>query len=234
LGKYLCLRSNNLLAANSKIAIQSLVDEGESQEIYYHLKNVVNTDFYTIDKVSYKNVPQILCIGRISSEKRMDRAIKILSDLKRRGTEFTALIVGNGPLYERIKKEAFRAGLEEDRLMIKSAVDNPLKLYHSSDILLLTSDYEGVPNVIMEAASCGKPCVATCVGGVPEIVKHMETGILCPRENIDALAEALKVLIEDSSMRKRLGGNAASFVRRNHSLHILPGMLSELYSRVLK
>ena len=102
--------------------------------------------------------------------------------------------------------------------------------YREAEILVVTSDWEGTPNVVLEASASGLPVVATRVGGVPEVVKEGETGFLCDREDTDGLVSAVSKLVADDDLRRRMGEQGRRFVQENHSLERLGKSLAELYT----
>ena len=106
-------------------------------------------------------------------------------------------------------------------------------VYHQAAICVLTSDFEGTPNVLLEAMASGLPVVATRVGGVPGIVRHGETGFLLDPDDLDGLTAALVELVRNSQLRTGMGRRARTYVEENQSLHRLPVYLSELYQKAL-
>jgi glycosyltransferase involved in cell wall biosynthesis len=104
-------------------------------------------------------------------------------------------------------------------------------LLAESDVLVLSSDHEGTPNVLLEAACAGLPVVATAVGGVPDIVGDGTTGILVPPDDPAALASALARLAGDPKLRRRMGDAARLRVLADHGANRLPGDLAALYAR---
>jgi glycosyltransferase involved in cell wall biosynthesis len=85
------------------------------------------------------------------------------------------------------------------------------------DIVVLSTHYEGLPLVLLEAMACGKPVVATAVDGVPEVVTHDETGLLFPHADDELLASQLLALARDPNRAARLGMRAQSFVETDFS-----------------
>src|SRR5206468_4261129 len=96
--------------------------------------------------------------------------------------------------------ECGRYGLLPSRLGGRGAVSNMLPVYREADALVLTSDYEGTPNVVLEAMACGLPVIATRVGDVPEIVRHGETGFLVEPSDTEAIAERLVDMLRDRAL----------------------------------
>ncbi|MGW4379079.1 glycosyltransferase [Kitasatospora sp. NPDC004531] len=130
--------------------------------------------------------PLIAWVGALSPEKRPDVALAAHAELP--DTVHLAL-AGEGPLRERL---AAAAG---PRTHLLGPLADPAPLYRAADLLLLTSDSEGVPGVLIEAALTALPAVATDVGWVSDVVRHGETGLLTPPDNPTATAEALHTLL---------------------------------------
>jgi glycosyltransferase involved in cell wall biosynthesis len=107
------------------------------------------------------------------------------------------------------------------------------KIYKIADILVLTSEREGTPNVVMEAMATGLPVISTNVGGIPDIVYDSETGFLIEPGDIDSLVSKLMLLMEDTSLRQKIGTKARKFIVENHSLEMLPSILFKFYSSIL-
>ena len=120
-------------------------------------------------------------------------------------------------------------GLTPGVVTFLPAVADTPPLYRDADIVVLTSDCEGTPNVVLEAMASGLPVVATAVGGVPEVVVEDETGFLCPASSEDLLVDRLLRLIHDESLRKAMGERGREHVESRFSPAILPGCLEEFY-----
>ncbi|MEV4560327.1 glycosyltransferase [Kitasatospora sp. NPDC049285] len=125
-------------------------------------------------------------VGALSGEKRPDLALAVHAGLT--GDVHLAL-AGEGPL-----RASVAAGAGE-RVHVLGRLADPAALYRAADALLLTSDSEGVPGVLIEAALAGVPAVATDVGWVSDVVRDGETGFLAPRGDAAALTAALQKLL---------------------------------------
>jgi glycosyltransferase involved in cell wall biosynthesis len=106
-------------------------------------------------------------------------------------------------------------------------------LYSRADILMLTSDWEGTPNVLLEAMATGLPVLATAVGGVPLVVRDGETGYLVDVADENRLGERLHELASDRGLRLRLGAEGTRFVEEHYSLASLPRSLAAIYGKIL-
>ena len=106
-------------------------------------------------------------------------------------------------------------------------------VYHESAVCVLTSDFEGTPNVLLEAMASGLPVVATRVGGVPGIVRHEETGFLLEPDNLEGFVAALAELAKNPELRMKMGRHARVQMEQHQSLQRLPAYLSGLYQLAL-
>ena len=106
--------------------------------------------------------------------------------------------------------------------------------YQKSDILAVPSVYESFGLIYLEAMNYGKPVIGCVVGGVPEVVKNQETGILINPSNTGELVEALIRLIKDADLREKMGKNAARLVAEKFSYQKMAGDTETLYRRVIK
>ena len=147
---------------------------------------------------------RILTVGRLTEQKDHSTLIEAVQELTTGGVPCKMKIIGEGPLMGSLKAQA--APLD-DRVRFAGMLDRTgvEREYRAADIFVLSSKWEGCPNVILEAMAFGLPVVATRVGGVPELVEDDKTGILIRPSDPHALADALKRLITDTDLRITLG-----------------------------
>ena len=105
-------------------------------------------------------------------------------------------------------------------------------VWAKSHIAVLPSYREGLPKSLLEAAACGRPMVATDVPGCREIVRHGETGLLCPQGEPGALADAIEMLAKDREQRRSLGAAARLDVEQRLSAAVIGSAISDLYGRL--
>jgi glycosyltransferase involved in cell wall biosynthesis len=179
----------------------------------------------------------LLSAARIVPEKRFDRFISAVGRLRQKcEVDLRAWIAGpaqDSCLRQELEAQASWLGLLPGRLQFLGAVSRMDPLYQQADICVLTSDFEGTPNVLMEAMASGLPVVATRVGGVPEIVSHGKTGFVVDRDDAEGLLAALQKLALNPELRLQMGQRAREYVETNHSLDRLPTFLDELYEWAL-
>ena len=110
-----------------------------------------------------------------------------------------------------LERQVVALGLE-GRVRLHGTELDPRPMYCAFDLVAQSSMSEGLPNVLLEAASAGRPVVATAAGGSGEIVIDGETGLLVPTEDLHALVAALRHAIEDPDLRRRIGAAARAHV----------------------
>jgi glycosyltransferase involved in cell wall biosynthesis len=140
--------------------------------------------------------------------------------------------VGSGPVLPELQSRAMQAGIFEDCIW-EPATAKIAKWLRNFDIFVLPSLSEALSNSLMEAMACGCPVIASDVGGNPELVRDGERGILFEPRNVDSLAEALRRMIEDPSLRNTLGSNGEQFIRHGFSRAASANRMAEIYDALL-
>ena len=148
----------------------------------------------------------VLCVARLAAQKGLDvllSAVKLLAD---GGTDVQLVLVGDGPMRDRLTRRAERLGIK-GRVVLEGAVgqDEMAAYYAGADVFCLPSFAEGVPVVLMEAMASGRAVVATRVAGVPELVEDGVSGLLVAPGNAEELAAALQRLASSPEERESMG-----------------------------
>ncbi len=176
----------------------------------------------------------IVCVARHVAVKNLGLLLDACALLRNRGVPFRCTMIGDGPLHDELK--AKRAALKlDDVVEMPGAADQDevLRAWQQADIGVLTSENEGMPVCLMEAAACGVPVVATRVGGVPELVAHGVTGMLTAPGNVIAFADALEILLGNAAFRAHLGAAARARAVERFSVSQQVDALMEMWSKVL-
>jgi glycosyltransferase involved in cell wall biosynthesis len=142
------------------------------------------------DSVTLPGSPALLAVGRLSRQKGFDLLLPAFARLLRDATRAHLTIVGTGPDEDALRRQAGELGLGE-RVTFRGFVQNPYPLMRAADLYVLSSRYEGFPNVALEALACGTPIVATACPGVEALVLPGVNGWLAPIEDVAGFAEAL-------------------------------------------
>lgn len=157
---------------------------------------------------------KVVVVGRLVPWKRVDAVVDAIRDLSCVGL----VIVGDGPERGRLESEVERLGMR-DRVYFAGATSTAraAALMAACDVFVLGSTYEGLPHTLLEAMALGLPVVATAVGGVPEVVRNGDDGVLIDFEP-QSLREALARLFADPGLRGRLGRGAQMSVTTRFSM----------------
>jgi glycosyltransferase involved in cell wall biosynthesis len=231
------LRAPRVIAANSALGVRNACRLGVPAPRCFLLPNVVDTERFrraARNGEGHRGPVRLLAVGRLVEQKRMDRFLRLLAQLRTNASvPVTGVIAGQGPLRESLERQAEGLGLRPDGVTFLGAVADLVPCYHAADLLVLASDWEGTPNVVLEAAACGLPAVVTDAGGAADVVREGETGFVRHPEDEAGLAEAARRLVEDAALRQRLGGAARAFIESRHSEKRLPEWLAALYEKAL-
>jgi glycosyltransferase involved in cell wall biosynthesis len=147
----------------------------------------------------------LVFVGRLTEQK----ALPVLLEALRRVEQATLVLVGDGPERERLVALAARLGVAERTRFVGSLPrEDALRYLAGAAVAVLSSSWENLPHSAVEALSVGTPVVSTAVGGVPEVVHDRENGLLVPPEDPEALAAALREVLEDDDLRRRLAAAA--------------------------
>jgi len=151
--------------------------------------------------------PFIVAAGRLVPQKGFDLLIRAFAARAER--LLSLVIVGEGP--ERSALEALSRRLNlEGRVHFPGFVENPWSYFARAAAFVCSSRWEGFGNVIIEAMACGVPVVSTdCDYGPREILRHGESGLLVPVENVEALASAIRAVVDDRQLAQTLAAGAA-------------------------
>jgi glycosyltransferase involved in cell wall biosynthesis len=171
-------------------------------------------------------------VGRIVPIKRVDLLLRAFASACTAGAPAHLAIVGDGetrPEYERLAGE-LGAGAAVSFLGYRR--DLP-EIAAAADAAILSSDNEGTPVWLIEAAAAGRPAIATDVGGTPDVVTP-ETGILVPADDEASLAGAITRLADDPELRQGMGERARAHVLSRYSVDRLIDDIDALYRRLLE
>ena len=134
----------------------------------------------------------ILCVGNLVSVKGHSYLIDAMQIVTRKRDDVILIIVGSGFLMKKLQKKAMELGLNGKILFIGEKKHEEIPIWmNACDVLVLPSLNEGFPTVIPEAMACGKPVIATYVGGVPEAISSSELGTLVAPKDPEALSQAI-------------------------------------------
>ena len=178
-----------------------------------------------------RDVPVVGSVGMLRPEKRFDVLVRAAAELVARRPEARVLIVGDGT--ERARLEALVAELGlSDSVRLLGARDDVPDVLAALDVAVTCSDFEGTPLSVLEYMEAALPVVATRVGGLAHLLEDGVHGLLVPRRNPAALAEALDVLLGDPARRRAMGAAGRERRRAEFDLDVMVARVEELYERL--
>ncbi len=179
--------------------------------------------------------PLILFAGRLAEQKSVDTLLAALDLLQHVRPDVRTLIVGEGPLRSRLEEmaRAFRL-FEGKKVRFLGHRDDVPRLLAASDLLVLPSLYEGLPNVVLEAMRFRKPVVATAAPGTTEVVADGVTGLLVPLRDPVNLTRALRRVIEEDGLARRLGEAGRARVEAEFGVGLMIERFAALYEQLAR
>ena len=179
----------------------------------------------------------LLFVGRISTGKGLHILIKSLQYLKK---NVRLVIIGPQDwdvnyyrnILKMIEKEN-RKGNHEIKYLGALEPFELVEWYQKATLFILPSFIEGFPVTILEALACETPVIATPVGGIPEIIRNGETGILIRQNTPAYIAKAIQYLLENRDVRLRMGRKGREYVVRKHSLENVCKKLHAIYKQLI-
>ncbi|MFI5456417.1 MAG: glycosyltransferase [Isosphaerales bacterium] len=177
--------------------------------------------------------PLVLFAGRLAEQKRVDDLLKALDLLQHVQPDLRTLIAGDGPLRDQLEERAQAYHLD-GRVRFLGHRDDLPRLLAAADLVVLPSAYEGLPNVVLEAMRFRKPVVATAAPGTTEAVIDGQTGLLIPVGNVQLLARAIRDIVRDPVMARRLGEAGRARVEAHFRADTMVAQFAELYENLAR
>lgn len=189
---------------------------------------------YKPKKLNFKK-PIVMFPSRIMLHKGVFEFVKAAKMLKKKKTEARFVLVGDlekeNP--SKIKKNLIMNWVKENLVEYWGFKTNMPKILNLATIVVLPSYREGFPKVLMEAAACGRPSIATDVPGCKDAVIHNQTGVLVPVRNYKILAIEIKRLLNNKSKIKKMGLNSRKYALKNFNINTIVNLHLEIYRKIL-
>ncbi len=172
----------------------------------------------------YPGKKVLFAAGRLSDQKGFEYLIDAAARMRGQRDDFVVLIAGKGREEAALRQRIADKGLQEVVHLLGFREDTE-SLTRGADLFVLSSLYEGMPNVVMEAMAVGKAVVATDVNGVRELMLDGESGLIVPPRDSAALAGAILRVLDDPPLLEKMGQTGLEHVRRHFTI---PGMVKKL------
>jgi glycosyltransferase involved in cell wall biosynthesis len=176
------------------------------------------------------DAPLVTTIGRLNAQKGHETLIAAAAAVVASAARARFLIAGDGDLLEPLQAQATTLGIRSAFVFAGHRRDIP-ELLAATDVLCISSNYEGTPLVLFEAMAAGKAIVSTAVDGCREVIQDRRTGLLVPPRDKDALGAALSKVIGDGALRGRLG-EAARVASSKYDIRECMRLMQQIYDDV--
>jgi glycosyltransferase involved in cell wall biosynthesis len=183
-------------------------------------------DRQELERLAGRDRPVVLNVGRLVSQKNQRLAIRALALVP----DAALVVVGTGPLHGELLREAQAAGVVE-RVAFAGAREDARRLLGAADALVVTSRWEGLPLVALEALAAGVPVVATAVRGVTELLDDGTNALLARPDDASNVATALRRVLGDPALTTRLA-EAGRILVQSHTEAAMTRRYLELYEQV--
>jgi glycosyltransferase involved in cell wall biosynthesis len=217
-----------LRAENVSPAKMAVIHNGIDSEVFFPASTCDDHGGSSVD-----DRPRVVgCVAFLTQRKGINYLIAAFRQVVDRYPQACLQIVGDGEERPALQRQIAALGLERRVTLLGNQTGIP-RLMNGFDIFVLPSVWEPFGLVIAEAMACGKPVVATNVGGIPEIVEHNRTGILVPPAAVAPLAIALEVLLEDGRLRTEMGRAGRQRFLEQFDARIMAARYQALYDSLL-
>lgn len=224
------LKNSDFITVTGVKSKEILIGKGVENDRIFILPNVINMDKYTYNGASKKEY-DISFIGRLTYVKRLDIFFRIISELVKSFPELKMAIIGDGEELDKSKLLVSDLSLDGnvEFLGFRKDING---LLNKTKVLLLTSESEGMPSVIIEALACGVPVVSSNVGDIEDIIQDGENGFLIDRfDNVNDYIDKITKLLSDKKVYKKMSEESLK-VRNIHSVENASRIWEEIFSKV--
>lgn len=203
------IKRNRLLQTLKQSDLLITLTDGDKEcwkKYITNVRKVINPVTRYVDDIgnATRKKGRIICAGRLHAQKRYDRLISAFSLIAGKYPDWYIDIYGKGSLQSELERQITATGLE-GRVVIHAPSDDIYSEYLQSELFVLSSDYEGLPLVLLEAMACGVPSIATdCPFGPSEVIEDNVTGFLCQMDVKD-LADKMEWMISHEQERREMG-----------------------------
>lgn len=180
------------------------------------------------------DAPTVSIVGRLRAQKNHPLFIRAAALVSKQAPDARFLVVGDGDGDEqqRLESLADSLGVRDKVLFLGSRSDIP-DILAATDVMALTSHYEGVANSLLEAMCVGLPVVSTAYAGVEELVTHGHDGLIAPLGDAERWAEHVTQLLVDAALRRKMGENGRRTIESRFSMEAMGRNLLGVYESAL-
>lgn len=201
------------------------------------IPNILDTNHFKPIKKEHSNYFNILHVGRFERAKGIETLIETFILIAKKYSDIYLTCVGNprGPSLEKCQHRLLKEGLNERVVFTGYITYDELPAYYSQcDLVVVPSEiYESFSYTVAQGMACGKPVIASNIGGIPETINNGKAGILFEPGNIGDLTEKIEFLYHNGHKRKTIAKKARKHVLENYSIEILGPRYMSYYKSLI-
>ncbi len=172
-------------------------------------------------------------MGRLMPEKSFDQLIEVTGTLIERGLDVELWIAGDGPRLDQLNKLVEDKNLP-NRVRLLGFVEDTREFYEAIDMYALSSQREGLPNVILEAAAMRLPILSTRVAGIPKMLTHGDNALLCDIGDTECMVSSIERIYRDRTLRTALSESARQLIEAKYSFRHRMDRIAAIYHQLLQ
>jgi len=226
-GQRVAYRTAHAVVANSTACAEHLKGEGVPEECVRLIRNGVDTAAFAAPRPR-RALRRIVTVANLRTEKGHDVLVDAAAHVLARYPDAEFHIAGSGPRASLIAARVANRGISARFHLLGECADVP-RLLADSDIFVLPSHSEGLPNAVMEAMAAGLPVVATRVGGIPELITSGVTGTIVPPNDPERMAAAVLHLMDHPDRAAALGEEARLRAQNEYGFARMVNSTEQLY-----
>lgn len=202
-----------------------------AQKRIYILSNPVNDVFLMENREINNDRFTVVSAGRLSSQKNFPMLIKAFSEFSVGKEDVSLRIYGEGDDKEALQNLIDELGCGE-KIKLMGRTNDLVTAYKSASLFVLSSNFEGMPNALLEAMAIGLPCISTdCPTGPSEMIVNGETGLLVPVDDVEKMREAIEFMYNNRDKAEEMGKHARNFVSENYRVEKIVQKFTEIVDR---
>jgi glycosyltransferase involved in cell wall biosynthesis len=228
--------------ANGGAVRQGLLDDGFARDQIVTIPNMVDTARFRPARAGEREILRrrlglpggtvVLYSGRLLPQKGVGTLLRAWRVIVGRIPGATLVFLGDGPERRALERDASSWGIGGS-VRFAGLVDNVEEYLRAADLFVFPSEFEAMPNAVLEAMACGLPIVTTAVGSLSDLLEAGRSGLFVPPSSVDALVEGVQELLLEPIRGNALGDNAARVIRERCALSVVESEYLSLYWKAL-
>jgi len=234
------INNTDSLIANSYLARRNALYHHVTPSRLYVLQNGIDLDEFDHQarqeswQSPFHGKVHVAMVGRLIKAKRVDRFLDWLAAVREESKEVVGVVVGEGPLRGELEKQALGLGLVPDGVLFTGLQENAPGLIKKCDILALTSDHEGFPNVVLEAMAAGLPVITLPAGDSDRVVVNTVNGYVVGADDKDLWVMRILTLVNSPHLRQQMGAAGRRMAVELYNSKNIAGYVLEIFGEIFE